>query len=123
MDKNLKLYKCTHCNCSSLVYSSSIVENQQTVEHKIFAPPYFSALFKVNFLNCISIFFSEWIFFVMYYLVELPTEAGCESEHSLLLLVLLFTLTGLEPPELVRGRLCWPPPRPPPVLEVEWRPI
>ena len=147
---SLNLYKCKHCNCmqqictSSLVDSSRIVENQQTVEHKIFCcivvelHPNNLSSFKVNFLDCILIFFlllflfflksvtffSEWIImlqFVFHFwpfltifghyfhlgttLGRLPIETG-ESAHSLLLLVLLFTLTGLEPPEFVRARLC-----------------
>ena len=78
------------------------------------------ALLAVLGITFLSVFFLNVL--GNYLVEELPTDAGFESEHSLLLLVLLFTLTGLEPPELVRGRPCWPP-RPPPVLEVEWRPI
>ena len=77
--------------------SSFIVVNFLAIASQFFFSPLLLLFFDE--------FFSEWIFFVGY--LELDTEAGCESEHSLLLFVLLFTLTGLEPPELVRGRpLC-----------------
>ena len=101
---SLNVYKCKHCNCmqqictSSLVDSSRIVENQQTVEHKIFCcivqqglHPNNLSSFKVNFQDCILIFFFL-LFFICCCFCFFLKSVTFFSEWIIMFIVCLFSL-------------------------------